>query len=559
MDRSWLSHATFEKTLYGALVLGAFLLRIFPQQLTALAPAESVRALAAWQLAQGKPPEWWDAPGLVLATGASFALLGASDATARLLPALAGAGLVAALWLYRGWLGRWPALVSAGLLAFSPTGLATDRAVSEASLAALLTLLLGWGTVRFWEEEARLYPSLGAAGAALLLHLGYPGITGLMALVLFAAAYFAVRPQGGATAPAWLKSWPRLILPFLGAFLLLSTGVFLFLLGFGLPSLQAWVQHFEPPRTQLPWSPAWIVLLGFELPVVVLGMAASLSALARWVQATEPKHAAPAFLSIWALLGLAFFLLGGGVNAQGMFVAVLPLTVLTGSLLGQGLVKLDRSTWKSLLVHAPFAGVLMGFAGILLAGVASGSRPEPTAQVVVAVFAFFLATVIVAAAVFTSDRPLAGLSVVVSCLVLLFTLHSASSAAFSRTWPGASRVEPRSVAAVTDLLRLSPYTAQGQQQGISIEADLRQPMAWYLRDTPRVAYVTQLRPGPLLLVGNDGPELASLTGYQRRSLPLLHRWVPTEWGWAEAWRWFLTGEIKEGDMVAQRISLLTKT
>src|SRR3990172_9626616 len=79
---------TVEAALFGVLILLAFLIRFVRLDLPLLSPAESVRALGAWQLTQGQLPGWWDAPALVLATASGFVLFGASDATAPPRPPL---------------------------------------------------------------------------------------------------------------------------------------------------------------------------------------------------------------------------------------------------------------------------------------------------------------------------------------------------------------------------------------------------------------------------------------------------------------------------------------
>ena len=83
-------YLTVETALFGVLLLLAFLIRFVRLDIPLLSPAESFRALGAWQLTQGQLPGWWDAPALVLSTALGFVLFGASDATARLAPALAG-------------------------------------------------------------------------------------------------------------------------------------------------------------------------------------------------------------------------------------------------------------------------------------------------------------------------------------------------------------------------------------------------------------------------------------------------------------------------------------
>ncbi|MEZ5417289.1 MAG: hypothetical protein R2708_08095 [Vicinamibacterales bacterium] len=96
----------------------------------ALAPDEAAQAWAAWTLTSATP-----SPGLPAATSALlfglqhglFVLLGAGDALARTVPALAGAASLAVPWIARDILGRPVALSLAALLAFDPLSIAYAR------------------------------------------------------------------------------------------------------------------------------------------------------------------------------------------------------------------------------------------------------------------------------------------------------------------------------------------------------------------------------------------------------------------------------------------------
>ena len=81
--------------------------------------------------------------------------LGADDVIGRLVPALAGMGLVLLPWLMRRWLGGIGALVAGLLLAVSPT-LGVASRTADGTMLALLAgglLLVAW--LRYHEEGDR--------------------------------------------------------------------------------------------------------------------------------------------------------------------------------------------------------------------------------------------------------------------------------------------------------------------------------------------------------------------------------------------------------------------
>ena len=156
-----------------------------------LNPDESQRALAAWQLGSSTAPEWWDAPAYVLALAATFFTFGDNETVARSVALVAGVLTIAGLRVFREWLGALPLLVAAGLVVLSPMHWAASRTNSEETLAALLTMALLWGLLRFNDEYHPLYRPLTATGLAVLINLGAAGITGVLVLALGTAAVYA--------------------------------------------------------------------------------------------------------------------------------------------------------------------------------------------------------------------------------------------------------------------------------------------------------------------------------------------------------------------------------
>ncbi|MBC7315319.1 MAG: hypothetical protein H5T70_02715, partial [Chloroflexi bacterium] len=119
---TWLASLTIEQALYGLLFGGALAIRLARLGAWPLDERELATALAAWRSVSGSAwrPAFYS-PLLYDVHLVLFFLTRATEAAARLFPALAGAALVWGPYGLRGYLGRRGALVSAVLLAMAPT------------------------------------------------------------------------------------------------------------------------------------------------------------------------------------------------------------------------------------------------------------------------------------------------------------------------------------------------------------------------------------------------------------------------------------------------------
>ena len=127
--------------LWIAIGLGSALLRLFELGRIPLSPAEVAEALSALAGLDMSAP----AASSGLLSGANallFWLLGAADATARLLPAIVGTAMPLTLALYTRSLGRRATLFAAGILALSPTLTFFSRSSSGIILGATAALIL---------------------------------------------------------------------------------------------------------------------------------------------------------------------------------------------------------------------------------------------------------------------------------------------------------------------------------------------------------------------------------------------------------------------------------
>lgn len=136
---------------------------------------ESIHTTFAWKFAMGEAPYVHDplshGPFLFHANALVYLLLGGSDATSRLLPALTGVAIIATPLLLRDrfFLGRWGALAVGAFLLFSPSFLYYTRFIRHDPYTALGTLLLVIAIFRYFQSPHRKWIILAFTSVAFLL------------------------------------------------------------------------------------------------------------------------------------------------------------------------------------------------------------------------------------------------------------------------------------------------------------------------------------------------------------------------------------------------------
>ena len=313
-----------------------------------------------------------------------FALTRATDATARLLPAIVGALMTVLPYFGRRALGRAGALSAALLLAFSPTWLHLSRTADGTILsAAALALVL----LALWRKDA------GADGRALwvapvALALGMasgPGVYTVLfsGLVVAALAYKAKRwtPEVG-TAMVALRSVAsrRNALILLGVFLAVSSACWANPGGIGASVEIAgrWLLDLVPQGASPPWFHTLEVLATYESLLVVLALAGAVSVVRR-------RDLAGVFFLCWVAIALILGTLLGHRGSAWLPDVLLPLTLLAA----RGFQTLWRrlsSGWQALDGAAVAGGILlMAFGFLRLAGFTHTGQNTFLTQALVAV------------------------------------------------------------------------------------------------------------------------------------------------------------------------------
>jgi hypothetical protein len=238
-----------DNTLFVLAFILALTLRLVRLDVLPLSDLEANWALQAFQLSKNAHPALGPQPGYILPTAFLFFILGSSDFSARVIPALAGSLLVLVPYILRDRFPGKAAIILAFFIALEPGLLAMSRTAGSPILAVSFTLLAlslmltkrpRWagffGALALLSGPA-LWPGLIALGIAWAVAGRFPGqdnaaspdstegssvsvremwkpalITGGATLLGF-GTLFLLAPQGLGAAfgslPAYLSGWAK--------------------------------------------------------------------------------------------------------------------------------------------------------------------------------------------------------------------------------------------------------------------------------------------------------------------------------------------------------------
>ncbi|MCY4037217.1 MAG: TIGR03663 family protein, partial [bacterium] len=147
----------------GAMAAAGLVLRLVELAERPLHHDESIDAWYSWKFLEGTFEGYdpvYHGPLRFYLTAAFFWVFGESHTTARLMAALAGAGMIVLPWFLRRALGTAATLGACAVLAFSPIALYMTRLGREDSLMAFITLAMVVVIVRLLERPRMLLPAL---------------------------------------------------------------------------------------------------------------------------------------------------------------------------------------------------------------------------------------------------------------------------------------------------------------------------------------------------------------------------------------------------------------
>jgi len=160
----------WEVVAWGAILILAVVTRFYDLGARGMSHDESLHAVYSHDLYRSGSYQhnpMMHGPFLFHANALIYYLIGASDATSRVMPALAGIGAIGMAWFYRRWLGRLGALFAAMMLLVSPSLLFHSRYIRNDIYIVLIAMIWVYGIFRFVEDRRMKWLYLTVAAMAL--------------------------------------------------------------------------------------------------------------------------------------------------------------------------------------------------------------------------------------------------------------------------------------------------------------------------------------------------------------------------------------------------------
>jgi len=535
---------TVEAGVHGLILAAALGARLAALGRWPLLETGANTALAAWRTAHGSAwrPDYY-IPLLYDANLLLFWMIRATDAAARLLPALVGSALVILPYFARDVLGRRGALAASLLLAFSPGWVFFSRTADGPILVAGASALLLLSACRYVRDKRAERLRLGAVALALGLTAGQ-GIYALLvsALVFGLVWWWRGRRQEGLKhlrAVIAGAASRRNALLFVGVFAFFASGFLANPGGIGASVELAghWVRSLAPGSTSLPARAHPRTLATYEFLTLALAVVGAVWGLAK-------RDRLDAYLTLWVALVLILGTALGHRHPRGILDALLPLVILAA----RGFERL----WNRLAPRACLTDGIVALVAVpvLVFGFLELASYTHTGQGQFLIFAgiAWAGLVIAWIAYWLWAQRDAAMRVGAFWVVLVMTVMTvrASTAVAYQTGrdPRESLVYQPTSVQVRDLEALISTLSIHQARdahliAIDYERALGPWLAWYLRDFPNareVAYVGN-QPAATALVTVMRPPAEWPAGYVGQRFRLRETWPTQTLSAGEYLRW----------------------
>lgn len=553
------SQLTVEVALYLIIALIAAGLRLYGLGSRPMQAHEAAQALAAWRFVQGQAGGLsqgstlgQSSPLLFTTNLVLFALFGASDFLARLVPALSGALLVILPYFLRQRLGRMGALAASFLLALSPSVLFFSRYLGGDIIVATCALAITCGLFGYLDQRRPGYLYLVAAALGFALSAGAGAFTFIFAVVNFALVLSLVNRFSGpsgywqAISDAWraarrqkglLRDCATLLLLI---FVLVCTGFLLHLSGLqdGIDLFPAWLSAFKSRVAGHPWYYPLQLLVLYESLILVFGLAALVYFLRR-------RDLFSAFLAYWSAVALFIYAVAGGRGPGDVLLIVLPLALLTGALIGRLLNELAaRVSRVREGLFAVLACPIVVHLTLQLGGHVSSGRRD---HLLVALAAgFILIGLFVLYWVSFGPGPALGAGGLLLLLSLTFlTVGTSCNLNYQRgSDPREIIVASPTSRGLFDLLETIEMVSSREGDPRTIAVTVHQgagpALAWYLRDFSNVKFVARLSPSidtPVVIAPAEEQEPGLGAQYSGQDFALTSSWKPQGLSGSTLMRW----------------------
>jgi len=539
------SQLTVEVALYFVIAVMALCLRLYKLDGRPMQAGEAAQALAAWRFVQGLlqgSGVGQLSPLLFTTNMLLFALFGATDFLARLLPALSGVLLVIGPYFLRQRLGRMGALAASFVLALSPSTLFFSRYLGGEIIVATCALAITWGLFSYLDQRQPKHLYLVAAALGLALSAGVGTYTFVFVVVTFVLVLALVSRL---TGPG--EYWQRIseacravrrtnsllrdgaVLLVL-IFVLVCTGLLLHLSGLqdGIDLFPAWLSAFKPQVGGHPWYYHLQLLLVYEPLVLVFGLAAVVYLLRRHDLFSD-------FLIYWSAVALLIYFAVGGRGPGDVLLIVLPLALLAGAFIGRLLDELvAQASWVREGLFVALACPIVVYLSLELGGYASRGGRD---YLLLALVGFFILIGLLVL-YWISFGPEPTLRAGGLLLLLILTILTVGTSCYLNYRRGS---DPREILSASptsqslfDLLETlervsSKETGDPRTIAVTIHQGAGPALAWYLRDFDNVQFVAQLGPSvdtPVVIAPAEEQEPALGANYSGQDFMLTSSWKP---------------------------------
>ncbi|MEE9216121.1 MAG: flippase activity-associated protein Agl23 [Anaerolineales bacterium] len=185
-----------ETIIFAGILVAAVLTRFYDLETRVMSHDESLHTFYSWELAEGRGFQHtplMHGPLQFHLVALSYFLFGDSDASARIPAALAGVAAIALVWVFRRWLGKTGAIVTAVLMLISPFMLFYSRYVRNEIFVVVLALLMFWAVFRYFETRGTRWLYLLAVTLALHFATKETAFLYTAQMFIFLAGMFAWR------------------------------------------------------------------------------------------------------------------------------------------------------------------------------------------------------------------------------------------------------------------------------------------------------------------------------------------------------------------------------
>jgi 4-amino-4-deoxy-L-arabinose transferase-like glycosyltransferase len=502
--------------VWGGIAAASAALRLWMIDRVPLNTGEAEYAFAAWQAVLGH------LSGSLVDLGAPFfshavalilLLFGASDIAARLIPALAGAGLALTPALLSAMVGFRTALVAGALIALSPIAIHLSRVVDPAETTALIVMVVVASAIRLLTDRPPWSLWMLAGGVGLGLASESAFIVALAAAGIAAVATWnppllwtggTARRESGARSPdrrtptIWrLPPYLRRPVPWgfgLGIAIVAATGGLMDLRGLGFILGDIW-GGAAAVLTPVPF-PAWNLLsvLAYSWPLLIL-------AAAGFGWRTRGGDRLALFLGQWALLLMA---LAGAVGDNVLTLAVLPVAPLA-LLAAMAVVRLPwsieayrlgGSSWAMVALAAGF-----GVGAIVVLAHTLGAGRAPSIFALVALASMVAGVVALWRGSVPSGDRVPALVVLGALAYVIVTVGAISRLSFGGAPPGTELlVREQTQGAFRAAFReLNVLASADPRRILVIEMAPSVVARWYGRSIPGQIRDAALQPLPIVL------------------------------------------------------------